>query len=508
MHHGSEPPGSRIAQPYAWLLELGRALTATRRPDGLYQALHEQVRRLLDPASFAILIHDAETDVVTVAYYAGSERRERPRLRYRGSEIPAIRQGAPVLETGDRSGMTVPLHGDGRVLGALSAQARNGQRYGAAELALLSAVADLGAAALAGAWHVQESERRRQEAERLEEIGRALSASLELTGVLSRVLEAARDLSDADGGAVWLLLGGDREVEVALRSGEIGPAPGARLPLSPMLHELVVERRETLVLESVPTHPLLSPEIRKAHPVASAIVVPLVAEDRVIGALGVGHVEARRYRRDDVRLQERLAQQAAIAVANARLHEEIRALSLTDALTGIPNRRHLDLFLEKEFAAARRGRRLTVAIFDLDDFKLYNDQVGHQAGDEALRLFARLLQGETRAMNLAARYGGDEFVSILADIDREGGLAHAGRVVRAVDAHPVLGAIGVSAGVASFAAAMNSARDLIAAADRDLYLRKAERRRERAGGEAGAGAGSGSAGTGSGGTERRSLSPP
>jgi diguanylate cyclase (GGDEF)-like protein len=481
MHHGSEPSSARAAQPYAALLELGRALTATRRPDGLYQALYEQVRRLLDPASFYIAIHDEETDVTTVVFYAEGERVERPRLRYRGSESRAIREGEPVLETGDRSGMTVPLRGDGRVLGVLSTQARAGQRYGAVELALLSAVADLGAAALAGAWHVQESERRRQEAERLEEIGRALSASLELAEVLNRVLAAARDLSDADGGAVWLLVDGDSEVEVALRSGKIGPAPGARLALSPMLRELVVERRETLVLESVSTHPLLPPEIRHAHPVASAIVVPLVAADRVIGALGVGHVEARRYRRDDVRLQERLAQQAAIAVANARLHEEIRALSLTDALTGIPNRRHLDLFLEKEFAAARRGRRLTVVIFDLDDFKAYNDQAGHQAGDEALRLFARLLDRETRAMNLAARYGGDEFVSILADTDREGGLAHAGRLARAVDAHPVLSEIGASAGVASYTAGMKTIRDLLAAADRALYLSKAERRRERTG---------------------------
>jgi two-component system, cell cycle response regulator len=233
-----------------------------------------------------------------VVFYAAGERVERPRLRYRGSESRALRDGLPVVEGGARSGMTGPLHGDGRVLGVLR-------------------------------------------------------ASLDLPEVLSRVLDAARDLGDAAGSAVWLLVDDEEEAEIALRSGEIGPAPGTRFALSPPLREHMVERRETLLLENVRTQPLLPPEVRDAHPVASAIAVPLVAEHRVIGALAVGHVDPRRYRREEVRLQERLAQQAAIAIANARLQEEIRALSLTDALIGILNRRHLNLFLEKEFAADR-----------------------------------------------------------------------------------------------------------------------------------------------------------
>jgi diguanylate cyclase (GGDEF)-like protein len=134
--------------------------------------------------------------------------------------------------------------------------------------------------------------------------------------------------------------------------------------------------------------------------------------------------------------------------------------------------------LEREFAAAQRGRPLTVLLVDADNFKYYNDRAGHQAGDEALRAVATTLAGQTRAMNLAARLGGDEFVAVLSGSDREGGLVHAARIGHAIEANPLLGPIGVRAtiGVASFDASMTSPDDLLRAADRDMYAQKSGRR--------------------------------
>jgi diguanylate cyclase (GGDEF)-like protein len=136
------------------------------------------------------------------------------------------------------------------------------------------------------------------------------------------------------------------------------------------------------------------------------------------------------------------------------------------------------MFLEKEFAAARRGRKLSAILFDLDNFKLYNDSAGHQAGDEALHAFAGVLKEETRAMNLAARYGGDEFISILAEADRAGALTHAERIAAAVERHPLLSGANIraSAGVGTYHPGMDQPAELIRAADADLYARKAIRR--------------------------------
>lgn len=163
-----------------------------------------------------------------------------------------------------------------------------------------------------------------------------------------------------------------------------------------------------------------------------------------------------------------------------RLHydkAQVESLALTDLLTHLPNRRHARVFLENEFAAAARGRTLSVVLFDLDSFKDYNDRFGHQAGDEALTIFAGILSQNTRRMNLSARFGGEEFLSILASTDEEGAVVFADRV-RAMLREIKLprGSLTVSAGVASYHKTMRSPEELLAAADQSLYQAKREGR--------------------------------
>ena len=160
-----------------------------------------------------------------------------------------------------------------------------------------------------------------------------------------------------------------------------------------------------------------------------------------------------------------------------RDRDEVEDLAFTDLLTGLPNRRHARVFLENEFAAAERGRFLAVVLFDLDSFKQYNDTHGHQAGDEALQLFASVLARTTRKMNLSARFGGEEFVAILAGSDLEGAFLFADRVRTALRARN-LGSppLTVSAGVAEYRATMGSPDEILAAADQALYAAKRDGR--------------------------------
>lgn len=153
-------------------------------------------------------------------------------------------------------------------------------------------------------------------------------------------------------------------------------------------------------------------------------------------------------------------------------------MAFTDILTHLPNRRHARVFLENEFAAAERGRLLSVVLFDLDHFKDYNDRFGHPAGDEALRTFADLLGRSTRRMDLSARFGGEEFVSILAGTDTEGALVFSDRI-RAELARmrlPTGARLTVSAGVATYHPSMRSPDELLAAADSALYEAKEQGR--------------------------------
>lgn len=161
------------------------------------------------------------------------------------------------------------------------------------------------------------------------------------------------------------------------------------------------------------------------------------------------------------------------------LHQErarAERLALQDELTDVPNRRLADLFLEKEFAAAQRGRGLAVVLFDLDGFKGYNDRHGHATGDDALRAFVGVLEVRTRRMDLSARYGGEEFITILSGATLEPALRFAESIRQGLDEMRGLPPFTVSAGVAEYHDNMESIRDLVAAADAALYRAKAEGR--------------------------------
>lgn len=165
----------------------------------------------------------------------------------------------------------------------------------------------------------------------------------------------------------------------------------------------------------------------------------------------------------------------AVGMVSELLHQErarAERLALLDELTEVPNRRLADLFLEKEFAAASRGRPLTVILFDIDHFKRYNDQYGHAAGDEALQRFVGILRSRTRTMDLSARYGGEEFIAVLSGGKADSGVRFAEAVRDALATADGPRPFTVSAGVAEFDRTMEQFTDLVQAADRALYEAK------------------------------------
>src|SRR5215204_2027340 len=124
-----------------------------------------------------------------------------------------------------------------------------------------------------------------------------------------------------------------------------------------------------------------------------------------------------------------LAAHAVVALDNARLHRIVERQALVDELTGLPNRRQCEDRLANELARVDRfGGPLAVVVADLDWFKDVNDRYGHPAGDTVLREFAILLGETVRDVDLAGRWGGEEFILILPGTDLEGGAELAERV--------------------------------------------------------------------------------
>ncbi len=491
---------STVAERYRVLLDTGRTLTGTLSSEDLYAAIHRETASVLEASGFYISLYDQGRDLARVVYYADRGEVQRVDVSYRGSDSEVIRtrKAAMVNENLDkesllvlgeadtevtRSAISAPMIHKGKILGAISAQSYEANTYKEEDVALLQGIADLAAVAIDNALQFSELQQRRLEAEQIEEIGRALTSELDPKEVLGKVIGAVLEVLEVDGASVWLCEGPSGTIgRVAESGGDIALPAGLTWKLEGPVGEKLLRERRAVIIDDLAASKMVPENTREHLQAGSGIGAPLIVANQVAGVLTAGSRKARAFEEVDVAVLQRLASQASVALENARLHANLQALSLTDPLTGLPNRRRLQIHLDKEVAAARRGRNLVIVVFDLDDFKHYNDTLGHLVGDDILRAFAQILDDENRAMNLVARYGGDEFVSVLSESHMDGARLYVDRVTHRVENDPVMSEYGitVSIGLAEFdRASMKSMEDVIQAADMDMYSVKAKRPGQR-----------------------------
>ena len=216
------------------------------------------------------------------------------------------------------------------------------------------------------------------------------------------------------------------------------------------------------------------------HPIENATtahaVVPLIFNDAFTGILIVRSDDPTRvWAENELMLLHTVADQLAVAVNQAHMFAQMQQQALTDGLTGCYNRRSFELQLERDLHLATRMRQpLSLIMMDLDHFKEINDSAGHETGDVALRMLAESLRLELRAVDTAARFGGDEFVVILPQANCEGALIVAERLRQRIEATevPGFGPLSASFGLATFPQHASSRDTLVVAADRALYSSK------------------------------------
>jgi diguanylate cyclase (GGDEF)-like protein len=200
----------------------------------------------------------------------------------------------------------------------------------------------------------------------------------------------------------------------------------------------------------------------------------------VIGALDIRVDEEDAFDDTDIYILRVLADQAAISLRNARLYEESERTATLDPGTDLYNRRYLFSVLEREMARVDRyGRVLSIVMVDIDGFKGFNDMFGHLAGDALLRELGEVFQSGLRQTDVVGRYGGEEFLFILAETGKENAVSLAERVRQTVENHsfgtdgePTERRITVSLGVASYPQDATSTEGFIDAADKALYAAK------------------------------------
>jgi len=208
-----------------------------------------------------------------------------------------------------------------------------------------------------------------------------------------------------------------------------------------------------------------------AHEPRCLAVLPLVRQGRPLGFFA--------FEAATLAPGAAIARQLAVALESVRLQLAVRALTLTDELTGLHNRRFFEREMKRETERARRfGRSLALVLVDVDHFKAYNDTFGHRAGDEALRHVAgHLAEAVPRRLDAIARYGGEEFVVLLAETDAEGARLVAERIRTSLEGSVEFRRpLTVSAGIAATQGDDCEAESLIERADEALYQAKRDGR--------------------------------
>ncbi len=225
----------------------------------------------------------------------------------------------------------------------------------------------------------------------------------------------------------------------------------------------------------------------------SALVCPLLFNERFIGTMSVYHTEPSIYTDDHRRLLDRISEQAAAVIYNSMVFEQTQEDSLTDPLTGLPNTRFMVMHLTRELARSERLKsEVALLVMDLDNFKDINDTYGHHVGDRALREVAGVLRAGIRPYDICVRYAGDEFIVVLSGCSGEEAERKRVELQHAVDglafeARPEKTLpLAISIGAAVFPHDGDSYETLLANADSRMYRDKTRRKREGAGGRPGA----------------------
>lgn len=252
-------------------------------------------------------------------------------------------------------------------------------------------------------------------------------------------------------------------------------------PPSPMV--LAVKSRELILTGDIDTY--AKPVIKRSqrafadnYATTNCAIVPLVCHDRVVGVLNLADkMHPSSFSREDIALIELFGQLIGASIGNIRLFEKIQRQATTDGLTGLMNHRTFYEALERELWRSRRyGGTISLIMADIDNLKDINDAYGHRAGDKVIREISRRIKECVRQIDLAARYGGDEFAVILPNTGIDEAVLVSQRIVEMVSHAPITWQkeripLSISVGVGQYGPETNP-EDITSRSDRALYHAK------------------------------------
>lgn len=430
------------------------------------------------------VIQDLRIPVTANKLFAEIQRTHRPLVLNDAQADP--RFAAFGETTYVRGWIGVPLISKDKVIGTMTVDSRTPWAYGEREAEIAFAFAGQAAIAIENARLFKAEQRRREETAALLDIMHVASSSLKLKEVLKHIAQRTAEVCQANRCSIFLLDDTGEYLQPVMSQFADGHADPElwqlfksttdRLDATSLFHEAIRERQPTLLNDPARTD-LLPRHWTQPFDIQKLLAVPLISHDQAIGLMALDHTDAdREFTPDQMDLALTIGGRVAASIDNTRLYAKTQQLAITDSLTGLPNRRKFFEVLEAEIARARRYKTpLALAILDLDNLKHINDTYGHQAGDEALQQVAQTMRQISRETDLAARYGGDEFVLLLPHTSFEGARHLGHRLLKEVCQISLDNGehLSISVGIAVLAGdGDENDKALLARADQALYQAK------------------------------------
>lgn len=471
----------------------------SKNTESLYKYIIDTIEFILGPNPITILALDHQTSTYKTMHSTGTYKNAIMNLQL-DSKNPLIQQilttkppvftlepGAAKLITAGANGKTERLH----LFPIFIANTMEGligvfdRKLSQEDIKIINALRDYIEVTLEKhALHLTIDKKIDEMLTSISDLSKSIAPVLNWGQLLQTILEKSTQLLKAEQGSLMLLNHETAELLVEAKKNISNIAKeNMSLSIGEGIAGKVLESGEPLLVKDVEKDPRINQKNKSRYKTKSFISIPIKIDDRISGVLNLSDkINGKVFDENELKYIQSFTANAAIAIERNLLYkknEELKKLSITDPLTGILNRRYLNNRLSEEIAHFRRYKHpFSFLMLDIDGFKEYNDTFGHIVGDRALKNLATTITLSLRSIDIAARFGGDEFVIILPQTPKVDAIDIANRLRENVEKayiphqQELPFKTTVSMGLASYPEDASSAAELIEKTDQALYLAK------------------------------------
>ena len=487
--------------------ELSPEELAHRRRIGSVQAIHESfynvlavAERALTPHTVALLWLDADDKKIVIKELRSQSDHviNKPISAAEGFIGAVTKRREPLVLTQLKAGHSglvyytqpqavtdfagVPVLEDGHLRGVLVADRDDGRPFQSSDIAVMNTIAEEIVRAVQVERVFSDMDREKYEKERFYQASREFNKARTVDEVAKVAIVASRAVTHADFAAVAVSTEEGGKMRIAAvewpDNAKADAMVGQIFQAEEGLVGASIKARHALPhgTARAPSQAIFAKSVEAD--LAGAKVLPLLWQDRGIGALVLGSEREGFLTNDAFEMMRVISDHATIAIANAQMYERMERMATTDGLTSLTNHRYFQELFDAMLARCERyGRKMSLILTDIDHFKSINDTYGHPVGDMVLKKVAKLLTGAARRTDVVARYGGEEFAVLMEETGTEGALQTAERIRKAVEAETMRSENGtfkctLSLGIATFPEDANVKARLAECADQALYTAK------------------------------------